>query len=998
MTKNKRAFVKTALMTALIVALISVNANINYSAYTTPTKQSSRESRKLEKRWVDSVFTNMSEDERIGQLFMIRAHSDKGADHIAAVEKLIKDYHVGQLCFFQGTPEKQAELTNRYQALNKHIPMLVAIDGEWGLGMRMKETTMSFPKQLMLGAIQDNHLIYEMGAEIARQCLRIGIHLNFAPDADINNNPKNPVIGERSFGEDRVNVATKAYMYMLGMQDANVMACAKHFPGHGDTDVDSHFDLPVIKHNYRRLDSLEMYPFKVLAQHGIQSVMVGHLHVPAIDNTPNRPMSLSERAIKKILRAKMGFDGLVFTDGMEMKGVTKYFKPGEADVEALRAGNDVLCLPESVPAAYNAIKIALQNGRLNQEEINESVKRVLRSKFQLNLTRYQPINMNNIRAELSTPAAQAIKTKLIENAITLVRNEDGIVPIQQLESKKIASLAIGAVNRTTFQRRLSSYAKITHFNAGKDLPNGEQLFQNLSKYNTVIVSLHDVTGKGAGAGFGISEATRQFLERLNKATRVILVNFANPYSLKYFDNISNVIESYSEDETTQDVSAQAVFGAIPMRGRLPITASNKSKFGTGNATGNLFRLQYGSPESVGMNSDTLTKIDALAEEIINSGASPSCQVLIAKDGKIVFQKSYGYQTYTKEIPVSNTDIYDIASITKIAASTISVMRMMDEGRVSLYVPLSQYLTELQNTNKAEMTLERIMIHQAGLVSSVPVYRHTMTQGDKKHPSQPSTQYYSYEPRDSFNVEVANNMYIRHSYTDTIKRIMRFSDLRTGRDYRYSDIGFYWIADLVKRLNAKPMNEYTDETFYAPLGLCNTSYLPKSKFPVEIIVPTEEDRYFRMQRIQGNVHDMGAAMIGGVSGHAGLFSNATDLAVIMQMLLNKGFYGGTQYLKPETVRMFTARHEGSSRRGIGFDMKELDGKREDNTCKEASKSTFGHTGFTGGAAWADPETNTVFIFLSNRTYPTMSNTKFIKKDYRIKAQAIMYQALGIKESI
>jgi beta-N-acetylhexosaminidase len=993
-TKNNHLFVKAALLTALLVALSSINANVNY----TPALQYSRETRKMEKRWVDSVFTVMSEDERIGQLFMVRAHSDKGADHIASVEKLITDYNVGHLCFFQGTPEKQAELTNRYQLLAKRVPMLVAIDGEWGLAMRMKETTMSFPKQLMLGAIQDNHLIYEMGSEIARQCLRIGIHLNFAPDADINNNPKNPIIGERSFGEDRINVATKAYMYMLGMQDANVMACAKHFPGHGDTDVDSHVDMPVIKHDYRRLDSLEMYPFKVLAQHGIQSMMVGHLHVPAIDNTPNRPMSLSERAIKKILREKMGFDGLVFTDGMEMKGVTKYFKSGEAEVQALKAGNDVLCLPESVPAAFTAIKAALQSGRLSQEDINTSVKRILRSKFQLNLTRYVPISLNNIRADLNTPAAQAIKTRLIENAITLVRNEDGILPIQQLENKKIASLAIGAVNRTTFQRRLSNYAKITHFNAEKNIPNSEQLFQNLSKYNTIIVSVHDVTGKGASASFGISDATRQLLDRLNRATKVIFVNFANPYSLKYFDNIGNIVESYSEDETTQDVTAQAIFGALPMRGRLPISASLKSKFGTGNATGSLFRLQYGSPESVGMNSDTLNKIDVLADEIINSGASPSCQVLIAKDGKVIFQKAYGYQTYAKEMPVTTNDLYDVASITKVAASTISVMRMMDEGKISLYNPLSQYLPELQRTNKESMTLDRIMIHQAGLVSSVPVFRNTMTGGDKKHPSQPSSRYYNTEPTDSFSIEVANNMYLRRSYTDTIRHIMRQSDLRTGRDYRYSDVGFYWIADLVKRLNGKPINEYADETFYSPLGLQGTSYLPKHQFAVETIVPTEEDRYFRMQRIQGTVHDMGAAMMGGVSGHAGLFSTTNDLAVLMQMFLNKGYYGGTQYLKPETVQLFTTRHEGCTRRGIGFDMKELDGRREDNMCREANPNTFGHTGFTGGAMWADPQTNLVFVFLSNRTYPTMSNTKFIKKDYRMKAQSIMYQAIMKRETL
>jgi len=534
-----------------------------------------------EGRWVDSLFNSMSEAERLGQLFMIRAHSDKGPDHTAMVENLIKKHHVGGLCFFQGTPEKQVELINRYQALSPKVPLMVAIDAEWGLGMRLLGTTMSFPRQLMLGAITDNQPIYDMGKEIARQLLRVGVQVNFAPVADVNNNPANPVIGFRSFGEDRENVTAKSLQYMKGMQDNGVLACAKHFPGHGDTDVDSHFDLPVIRHDMARLDSIEFYPFRELVKAGIGSVMVAHLHIPALDNRPNRPTTLSRNTITTLLKEKMGFDGLVFTDALEMEGVAKHHKPGVVEAEALLAGNDVLVLPKDMDAAFREIRAYLKDGRLQQSQFDASVKKVLRAKYRLGLTRFSPIPAAGIKEDLHTASAEALRRKLIENALTLVRNEGTRLPAGK--AGNIAVLAIGAKEKPVFSTMLSKgNTTLQTYLAAPDpqQPERTQLLKDLKSKSLVIVSLHGMTNS-IKKDFGLSANARALVAELNKQNKVALVVFGNPYSLKFFDEIGCILQAYDEDALTQEVAAQVVLGQLQTKGKLPVTVSALSKYGVG---------------------------------------------------------------------------------------------------------------------------------------------------------------------------------------------------------------------------------------------------------------------------------------------------------------------------------------------------------------------------------------------------------------------------------
>lgn len=940
--------------------------------------------------WVDSLYQTMDEDERLGQLFMIRAHSDKGPDHIADVEAQIKKYKVGGLCFFQGTPTKQVELINRYQKLAQPLPVMVAIDGEWGLGMRMKASTISYPRQLMLGAIQDNQLIYDMGEEIARQMKRVGIDINFAPVVDVNNNAANPVINTRSFGEDRYNVTAKGYQYMKGMQDHGVMACTKHFPGHGDTDVDSHYDLPVISHSKARLDSIELYPFRALAKKGVGSMMIAHLQVPAFDDRPNRPTALSKNTVTNILRGEMGFEGLIFTDALEMKGVTKYFDSGEVEAEALVAGNDILLLPEDIEASFQTIKAYVVDGRLSWEQLEASVKRVLRAKYQMGLQKFTPLSVKNLDQDLNSPKAKALKQKLTEHALTMVRNKKGLLPFQNLSQISLASLSMGASKPTTFQKRLSAFSKMTTLQCGKDLSSAVQdkLFNQLKEKDAVIISLHDMSSF-ASRKFGITSTQHRFIQRLSKETQVVLVVFGNPYSLKHFDYVNWLLEAYDEDQLTQDAAAQALFGAIPVRGRLPVTASDASHFNTGIMMPGNARLGYALPESVGLSSDTLAKIDQLAREAIAKRATPGCVVLVAKEGRIVFEKAYGYHTYQQKQKMSTDDIFDLASITKVAATTLSIMKLHDEGKIDIDQPLSRYLPDLKGTNKEDILVSELMAHRAGLQGWIPFYKQTL-EGSRRDP-RPSSKLYRSSSSGSYSVKVTDKLYMDNSFVDSMWQQIYTSELRPNKNYKYSDLGFYLLGKTVEELSGSPLDQYVEKNFYRPLHLTSATFNPRKKFSAERIVPSEKDRYWRRQDIVGHVHDMGAAMLGGVSGHAGLFANAKDLAAIMQLFLQKGQYAQKSWIAPGTLEAFTTRFPGETRRGIGFDMLQLDPDASMNLSPKASAKTFGHLGFTGTAAWVDPVHDIVYIFLSNRTYPSMNNYKLNKMDVRPSIQGIVYDA-------
>ncbi len=942
--------------------------------------------------WADSVYASMSIDQRIGQLFIIRAHSDLGPDHIQSVKDQISQYHVGGLCFFQGTPLGHAKLINSYQVLSE-IPLMVAIDAEWGGGMRFKDKGFSFPRQLMLGAIQDNRLIYEMGKTIGSQLRDIGIHVNFAPVVDINNNPANPVIGDRSFGEDRYMVTAKAYQYMLGLQDAGVLACAKHFPGHGDTDTDSHLDLPVIPHSRARLDSIELFPFRALISKGLPAVMIAHLQIPALDNRPNTPTTLSKYVVTNLLREELQFQGIIFTDALEMKGVTKYYAPGQVELNAFIAGNDMLVLPQNIKAAVDTLKSAFQDGRLDQADLKDHVTRILRCKHLLGLTDVRDVirPIDQIKDQVNDPEAMALKTALIENALTVVSNERNRIPIQRIDTLSVATLMLGTKTQGVFQKRTDAYVTAEHFTVDKGALPGRRaaLLASLDKKELVVIGITGLTKK-AEENFGVTEDVIEFLKELNTKTEIIVIVFGSPYSLTSFEGIPHILMAYDEDPLVQDLAIQGIFGAFAMQGKLPVSASEKFPSGYGMNSGTLMRLGYTLPERVGMSSDSLVRIATIVEQMILEKAAPGCQIVVARDGKVVYEKAFGHFTYDTLRKVQLSDLYDLASITKIAASTLSLMRLTNEGKINLDGKLGEFLPDLQGSNKAGLQVSTLLAHQAGLVAWIPFYKETLK--ETKNDTNPLHKYYHKRPSKKFDVPVADQLYMRHTYEDTIWHRILDSELKTPGDYVYSDLGFFMFARLVERQTGKSIDRYCRDQFYRPLGLTRLLYNPLDRFDVSEIVPTEEDNYFRNQTLQGYVHDMGAAMLGGVSGHAGLFGNAHSMAVLMQMFMNGGYYGGTRYLSPEIVSMFTSRVEGSTRRGLGFDMKELNPAKRTFTSPLASDATYGHTGFTGTCVWNDPVNGLVYVFLANRTYPTMNDTKFINGGYRERVHTAIYKSV------
>ncbi len=941
--------------------------------------------------WVDSVFNSLNQTQRIGQLFNIAAYSNQTESQYAALEKIIREYNVGGLTFFQGGPVRQAILTNRYQAAAA-TPMLIAMDAETGVGMRL-DSVFNFPKQLTLGATANEEIIYAMGKEVAFQFKRLGMHINFAPVIDINSNPNNPVIGVRSFGENKMKVSAKGIAYMKGLQHNGIIASAKHFPGHGDTGSDSHYTLPVLNHSSERLKEVELYPFQRLFKDSLMSTMVAHLGIPAFDNIPNKASSLSQPIVTGILKGEMGFEGLVFTDALNMKGVTQYYRPGEVDVLALKAGNDILLLSEDVPEAVTRIQRAIKSGQLDQDEINQRVRKVLRAKYWVGLHDYKPVVLDNLVSDLNRPEAMAIRFKLYQEAVTLVKDQNEIIPVHILDTLSFASLSIGTSEKTRFQKDLSRYALFAHYNmpAEPGTDAYDLLYEKLKHYKMVVVGFHDLNNSRAKS-YGVSNEGLAFVRKLQaQGTKVVAVVFGNPYSLKEFEDIQTVICTYEENDYTHSIAPQVIFGALEASGRLPVTASLAIKEGSGESSRAIARLAVALPEHVGMSSKVLNDIDEIAEEAIIDRATPGCQVLVARNGVIVFDKAYGYQTYDSVTAITNETIYDVASVTKVAATLQAIMFLEGRGLINLDEKVSTYLPELLKTNKKDIIVRDVLLHQAGLSAFIPFWTRTVDKFGGK------PEFYSNFSESEFKLQIAEDLYGHVSLPDSVWKWTINSDLRKKKrkgepyDYRYSDLGFFILQKLAERLLNQPMESFLEQNFYTPLGLSTTSYLPLCKYPIDRMAPTAFDGYFRNTLVCGMVHDEGAALYGGIAGHAGIFSNSNDLAILMQMNLQNGHYGGTNYLPKGTVSKFAKRQEKENRRGLGWDKPEL----EDSwgpTSVYASPDTYGHTGFTGTAVWVDPEFDLVFIFLSNRVYPDAGNAKLNQNNIRTRIQDVVYKSI------
>ncbi|MFD0988521.1 glycoside hydrolase family 3 N-terminal domain-containing protein [Mariniflexile jejuense] len=935
-----------------------------------------------QKKWVDSLYNSMTLEEKVGQLYMVQVMSNQDQATKDKIIDLIRTHHIGGLIYSLGNPEKQAVLNNELQSLSK-IPLLIGMDAEWGLSMRL-DNTYAFPWNMTLGAIKNNALIEQTGKQIGEHCKRLGVHFNFAPVVDINTNPLNPIIGNRSFGEDRDNVTEKASAFMKGMQNAGVLASAKHFPGHGDTDQDSHKTLPTVSFNEKRIDSIELYPYRKLITEGLSSVMVAHLKVPSLEPS-GYPSSLSKHIVTDILKEKLGFQGLIFTDALDMKGAADFKEVGSIDLAAFNAGNDVMLMSKDVAIGISKIIEAYNTGEITEARLALSVKKILQAKYKVGLNTYKPIGLSDLQSDLNRLEDDILYEELMENAITIVKNDKDLLPLRHFETQTIAYIKMGDDTGSVFLDELKKYTKVHQIEAD----TLDNLLTRLQDYNTIIVGLHR-SNQNPWKAHQFSESELNWLSEIAKTHNVILDVFVKPYALSdlaSIENIESIVVSYQNSKIAQQKSAQIIFGALESKGVLPVSVGTHFKVGDGIFNNSLNRLSYTVPERVGMDSEKLNKIDAIAKTAIDGMMTPGIQLLVARKGKVIYNKTFGKHTYTGNEKVAFDDIYDVASLTKILATLPLLMELEEKGEVTLDTKLSQIIPSYKKSNKANITLKSMLSHYARLRPWEPFYAKTLD--STKHPSE---KYYRKEQSDKFNIEVAKNLFLRSDYEDSIQKIIRNSELLSKTQYRYSDFPYFILKKYIENYYDRTLDVLAQDHFYKSLGANYTMYNPYHKISSKKIVPTEIDDYYRYQEIHGYVHDMGAAMQNGIGGHAGVFSNANDVAKIMQLFLQKGYYGGKRYFKPETLDKFNTCYycEKGNRRGIGFDKPQLG--EEGPTCGCVSLSSFGHAGFTGTYAWADPEEEIVYVFLSNRTYPNAEDNLLAKKNIRTDIQRLIYEAI------
>lgn len=957
-----------------------------------------------ESRWVDSVYNSLTLEQRVGQLICMRANNpDKPFEKVVA--DYIQQYNIGGVCFFKADAKPQLEQTNAWQGLAQ-TPLMVVIDAEWGLAMRVKNSV-AYPYQMTLGAITDNQLIYTMGQQVAEQCKRMGIHVNFAPVADVNSNAQNPVIGVRSFGEDPKNVGEKAAAYALGMQNKGMITTMKHFPGHGNTDTDSHLTLPTVMRSYEEVKDVELAPFRYLIERGVNGAMVGHLYFPAIEKVENTSSSLSKGVVTDLLKNEMGFEGLIFTDGLDMKGVSQTVSADSVPYVSFLAGNDVLILPHNVPKAIQYIKEGAERDPEIAARVEESCKKILRYKFRVGLNRYQPVAVGNLTSDLKKVEYLDLRRQLFDEAVTMLRNVDQVIPLKA--GKKIAMVTIG--NESSAKRLSDALTQAglnpKCYNVTKDhAADAKAWLPELETYDYVIVNVLQ-TSMFASKNFGVNDATVDFFNKLVAQNDVVLNLFACPYALDRFrinNSVIGLLVGYQDEEEAMDAVGAILTGAKSAHGKLPVSTS---KFSCGEGivpVGFPAPMPASAPVlkegSLSINQTPLPQgkidikyermLDSIAKMGIEQGAYPGCQILAMKDGKVVYDKCFGTFIYGGGAKVVPEDVYDIASLTKIFASTLAVMKLYEDGLLDVNKTMGDYFPFMNDFDKGSIKIIDILTHQSGMKSWIPFHLKLIDDDG------PLTDYFIDHIDEAHTVRVAENLYLVNDYKEKIIDSIMKSPMKEKK-YVYCDMGFYFIPELVKLLTNKSLEEYLEEKFYNPMRLTNIGFCPLHWRTRETIVPTENDQKFRKQLLWGDVHDQMASLMGGVSGHAGLFANSHDLAVIAQMLLDGGKFEGKQLLKPETIQYFTTAPftDNNNRRGLGFDKLPLGKKGSSTASKSGSMAGYGHTGFTGTFFWNDPENKTVIVFLSNRVHPTSDNGLLMKLDIRTKLHDVLYQAYPIK---
>lgn len=959
------------------------------------------------RQWVDSVMGRLTLKERIGQLLIYTIAPQPTKTNQELLRKVVKDYKVGGLLFSGGQLQNQVTLTNEAQQMAE-VPLLMTFDGEWGLAMRLPGTP-SFPRNMTLGCIQDDSLIYEYGREVARQCRELGVQVNFAPVADVNINPANPVINTRSFGESPANVADKVIAYATGLESGGVLSVSKHFPGHGDTDTDSHKELPLLPFSRERLDSVELYPFKKAIRAGVSGIMVGHLEVPALEAHNGLPSSLSRNVVYGLLVKELKFQGLVFTDALAMKGVGM---SSTLCLQALKAGNDLLLVPRRIKEEVAAVLAAVKHGELSREEIDAKCRKVLAYKYALGLDQKPHIRLSGLSDRIDRPYTRDLIRRLSLASITVLGNDSKLLPLDP-DVKEIAVLNAGEQNGLkSFLKELSAYAHPKEFRLTPDMTeeSRKQLMDSLAKYKCIVVG---ITGRKPAS-------YKSFFNNLASGVPVAILAFVPGKELvpieKSLTKADAVVLAHSSGEDVQRQTAKILYGKACANGRL--SAGIGSLFAAGAGTDVGSRPHF-IPEEHGMNLQKLSCIDSIAREGIRKGAYPGCQIVVWKDGKEMYSKAFGTHRRMSrdgiaETPVKPTDVYDIASLTKTTATLLAVMKLYDEGKLNLTDRIGDILPFLKNTDKRNITIRELLLHESGLPSTLLFYEEAIDgdsyrgglykpRPDRLHPARIGTRTWANPDfrfkkglvsrvRTSSHVwQVSDSLWLDRSFRQTCQQKIADAPLRDRR-YRYSCVGFIVLQQVVETLAGMPLDAYLEKAFYGPMGLTHTAYLPLRHLPEEEIVPSASDPFLRKTVLCGYVHDESAAFQGGVSGNAGLFSNAGEVARICQMLLDGGSLDGKRYLSRETCRLFTTGVSRTSRRGMGFDKPDRLHPEKSPCGKLVPASAYGHTGFTGTCAWIDPDNRLVYVFLSNRTYPDVWNTRLMRLDIRTRIQDAIYRSL------
>lgn len=1047
-------------------------------------------------KWVDSVYQSLTLDEKIGQLLMPRGNYSGKPHDLETLKMWVKEYKIGGIVFFASNPHTQALVTNELQSLSK-TPLFIGQDLEWGLGMRL-DSTDRFPYAVSLGAINGGEeIMTSMGREIARQCKRLGVHINYAPVIDVNNNPNNPVINFRSFGANKENVAKKGLAYMKGMQGEGILCTAKHFPGHGDTDVDSHHDLPLISHDKNRLHEIELYPFKKLINNGLSGIMTAHLNIPALEPNIGLASTFSGNIVYKLLREELKFKGLTFTDAMEMQGAVKNFPKGEAMVKALLAGNDILETFVDVPGTVLAIKTAIKNGSLPLSVIEWKVKKILKAKSWVGLDRYKPIELDNLIPDLNTIQADVLNYQLTEKSITCLKNELNLLPVKNLQ-QKIAVLSFDVEGVSEFYSMTTNYAKADYYHLSKNssVTKIDSVLKKLDQYDLVLAGIHLIDIR-ASKQYGLNPSNTQIIERLSTKNNVVISLFGNPYILtkiKELEKCKSLIMAYQQNNYTEKIVPQIIFGGLPAQGIFPIDISSVYHSGMSVTWENLGRLSYGIPEQVNIDRSFLTMgIDSIIGTGLVNKAYPGCVLQVAKDGKIIFEKAYGFQTYedanqseSKNVvsngnnysfiddamdnpeslkttlrptvdtsyvkgKVKKDDIFDLASVTKISGATLAIMQLMSQNKLTIDGTLGMYCPSVRGSNKENLIMRDLLTHRAGLKAWIPFWRDavdtiaTMNMALKLNPALESSfvvdikkpnffqrifgkkplktidyqasiqrkpelwsqilqettriwkaEIFSNIQSNTYTVPVAKNLFLNKNYRNIIMNQITNSEVDTIKKYLYSDLHYYYYPEIVQYITGENYETYLDKT-YKSIGANSITFNPWSKQIENKIIPTEFDSIFRQQLLQGYVHDEGAAMLGGISGHAGLFSNANDVMKLMQMYLQNGNYGDVTYIDRNVISECTAYQfsDEKNRRGIGFDKKDFDPSIQ-NAPFSASNESYGHSGYTGTYTWVEPKHNLVYVFLSNRVYPTRNNNKISKLNIRTAIGDHLIKSLKTKE--